>query len=691
MTIGVPNNNRFRFRGYGLGLFCFVLGGGPLWAAPASDRQAENMVRGWLTLDAAPLGRPLPQEIERVQTFRDDQGEPIYHVVYLGHSGFVIVAGDDEVEPVIAFCGAETYDPSPAKPLGALIDRDLPRRVAAVRASQATRFATGQQNRSAARAKWQHLSSYTADPLPEDPGRTKSGLLTVSEEWVAPLLQSRWGQGDVGAGYCYNYYTPNHYVCGCVATAMAQLMLFYEHPATGVGTSSFSITVDGVERTASLRGGDGAGASYPWSEMILKPAQAGALTAVQRQAIGALCHDAGVAARMAYTAGGSGAEMTDERNALVNVFGYTNAVNAYNTTYTNLGAVLLAMINPNLDAGFPVLVGLTGHSGGSTYGHAILCDGYGYHTSTLYHHLNMGWEGQDDAWYALPDIDSDSWGFDVIDEVTYNIFVAISGEIISGRVTDGNELAVSNARVVATFDSGPAIETATDPQGIYALTGVPSGSVCSISVTKTGYQFTSRSVTVGTSINLTDTVGNKWGIDFVPGSAPDTDGDTVNDSQDNCPTTSNANQENADTDAFGDACDNCPSDANPGQEDSDGDGTGDACDNCPSAANAGQGDSDGDGTGDICDNCPGTANALQADTDGDGVGDACDNCPGRPNPSQADTDGDGLGDACDELVLGSHPDPDDAGETPTPACGQGVVVTLMVTLMAFALTRRRES
>jgi len=405
--------------------------------------------------------------------------------------------------------------------------------------------------------------------------------------------------------------------------------------------------------------------------------------------------------------------MSEERDALVNVFGYSNAVNAYNASYTNLGAVLLVMINPNLDAGFPVILGLTGHSGGSTYGHAILCDGYGYHTSTLYHHLNMGWEGQDDVWYALPDIDSSSWDFDVIDEVTYNIFVDLTGEIISGRVTDGAGQPINDARLVATCDSGPAIETATDEQGIYALTDVPSGSACSISVTKTGYEFTSRSVTVGTSINLTDTVGNRWGIDFVPASVLDTDGDAVNDAQDNCPTIANADQANADTDAFGDACDNCLNAANPGQSDSDGDGIGDACDNCPSdanalqtdtdgdgvgdacdncpnAANPGQSDSDSDGTGDACDNCPSNANAAQTDTDGDGVGDACDNCPGYPNPSQADADGDGLGDACDELVLGSQPDPDNAVETTTPVCGQGVVLPVLASLLAMMWLRRRE-
>ena len=42
-------------------------------------------------------------------------------------------------------------------------------------------------------------------------------------------------------------------------------------------------------------------------DMVLVPS--GAMTETQRRAIGALCHDAGVAAHMAYSASGSGATM----------------------------------------------------------------------------------------------------------------------------------------------------------------------------------------------------------------------------------------------------------------------------------------------------------------------------------------------------------------------------------------------
>jgi hypothetical protein len=80
--------------------------------------------------------------------------------------------------------------------------------------------------------------------------------------------------------------------------------------------------------------------------------------------------------------------------------------------------------------------------------------------------------------------------------------------------------------------------------------------------------------------------------------------------------------------------------------DMDSDGRGDTCDNCPTTSNPNQEDGDSDGVGDACDNCPGVANADQADGDTDGIGDVCDNCPVSANPNQADCDSDGVGDAC---------------------------------------------
>ncbi len=109
----------------------------------------------------------------------------------------------------------------------------------------------------------------------------------------------------------------------------------------------------------------------------------------------------------------------------------------------------------------------------------------------------------------------------------------------------------------------------------------------------------------------------------------DGDDDGVPNFSDNCPTTPNPAQENADADHWGDACDNCSAITNPGQEDLDNDNTGDPCDD----------DRDGDGAVNSADNCPDIANADQDDGDGDHVGNDCDACPGTLPGAVIDTFG----------------------------------------------------
>ncbi len=126
-----------------------------------------------------------------------------------------------------------------------------------------------------------------------------------------------------------------------------------------------------------------------------------------------------------------------------------------------------------------------------------------------------------------------------------------------------------------------------------------------------------------------------------------TDLDNWCEDEDNCPYTSNNNQQDTDGDGVGNACDNCVNTANPNQQDTDMDGKGNACDNCPNVANPGQEDADGDGKGNTCDNCVNIANPSQQDADGDGVGNVCDNCVNIANTDQIDSNGDGQGDMCD--------------------------------------------
>jgi hypothetical protein len=223
-------------------------------AKPVSVRKAKKAVRGWLKADGQPLGAGIGQQIASIETFSDDNGQTTYYVVYLQPSGFVIVPGDDLVEPIICFVPVGRYDPSDDNPLGALASRDVPGRIAVARALQTAEGAATQKKKQnnketalekaslKARSKWSKLQTY-ADMV------GTLGISSISDVWVAPLLQSTWDQRTVdnidpafGGISCYNYYTPPfttpngdpyNYPTGCVATAMAQLIRYHEYPSWG--------------------------------------------------------------------------------------------------------------------------------------------------------------------------------------------------------------------------------------------------------------------------------------------------------------------------------------------------------------------------------------------------------------------------------------------------------------------------
>ena len=484
-----------------------------LRARPMTAHDAEMVVAGWLEGAVQPLGANLGRRVTKVETFTDDTGRAAYYIVYLQPSGFVIVSADDSVEPIIGFADDGTYDPSLDNPLGVLVTNDLNGRVAAATDTFSLLADLGAAMPDSSQGKWRRFIDQAENPTG---GFGLMSLMCVSDIRVIPLVQSKWGQ-KTACGYdTYNYYTPDQYPCGCVATVLAQVMRYYEYPTAQIGVNEFAIDVAGTRgQKAYTRGGDGLGGPYVWSDMVLRPeSDCAAFGEAQRQAIGGLCYDAGVAVGMEYTATGSGAYMPDARDALVTTFQYGNAILGYDFD-REIHAGMQGMINPNLDAGAPVILAIRDVLDPNG-GHAVVCDGYGYESATLYHHLNMGWNGIDDVWYSLPNIDASRAQYTVVIGCIYNISPSGSGEIISGRVLDPDGNPIAGASVFAEPGGRSPLVAMTDDRGIYALENLRSNMIYRLRPSAEGYFFSSQpfQVDVRSSEDGAAMSGNCWGVDF---------------------------------------------------------------------------------------------------------------------------------------------------------------------------------
>ncbi len=379
-----------------------------LHAEPIVLNEAVTAAENWIASGEA-MGTELSAQSVGAQTYTDEAGADAVHVIALAGGGFVVTSTDDEMEPILAYSGTGTFNVDEGSPIVALLDADVRARKAAIGQNgngglrlMAAASVSVNDEANDNKSKWDRLLGRNA--VRGLRLMSASGLPTVSTVCVAPLIQSKWSQGKVSTGPCYNYYTPNGYVCGCVATAMAQVMRYHQYPTSYVSPKTVECTVDGVSQSLTMNGG-----CYDWSNMPLNPSSA---NETQRKAIGKLTYDCGVSVGMDYASDGSGASMEDAKKAMTGTFGY------YSADY-KLWPVLVTfhnLVTNDLHQARPVLLGITGKGA-----HAIVADGYGFSSGALYYHLNMGWGGQDDLWYNLPTVTTSSYSYNVIQDLVYNI------------------------------------------------------------------------------------------------------------------------------------------------------------------------------------------------------------------------------------------------------------------------------
>jgi len=503
-------------------------------AAPVTQEQAARAVHAYLSRTPAPLGAKVGgAQARQTRTHnREGQGTPLFHVVTLEGGGFVVTSADTGISPIIAISAGDDLVESEQNPLWVLLNRDLPQRMdaLAVAVQPQMQMAAGAQGRGAMRPRpRQQWDALFAEEMPVTPNAHTAAL----DVRVEPLVKSEWSQTEVwtnpnGLKPVYNYYTPNGSPCGCVATAGAQILRFHEYPKAPVTPKTYTCWVNDVPTDLTMKGG-----VYDWANMTLVPQTPPYnISDISREAIGRLTYDVGVAAQMQYAPGSSGAFNWVMLDGLKDAFGYASGVTYWIHNGTSLPADSEAIRNAvlgSLDAGLPAALGI---SNTSNSGHSVVADGYGYDDGILYVHLNLGWGGQQDAWYNFEAFDVSSNNYTLFDDVSYNIHPTETGEYITGRTLDSTGAVAPGATVTASNTVNGATYTAlSSANGIYAIR-VPSSTATYAVTATSNSERTASKVTVsieestmcnyfwfedgpGMRLWLTPQhVGNSWGNDL---------------------------------------------------------------------------------------------------------------------------------------------------------------------------------
>ena len=326
-------------------------------------------------------GKQMPQKAKaKSRAATTASRSDAYYVFNNDAGGFVIIAGDDAVTPVLGYTSRGSFDaenlPDGLKDLL----KSYERQIAALGDSYVA-------NQTATRA------AFTGEKL----------LKTAEWNQYAP----------------FNKYTPNNYVTGCVATAGAIVMKHHGYPAKGTGSHSY--TWNGQDLTANFEH------DYDWANMPTKYTVGNdeAFDGVAR-----LMSDLGVAVEMKYAKGGSGASMEDLLTALKKYFGYSKYARLL--AIADLGAeVWNDRLRAEIDANRPILYSAVDSNKG---GHSFVIDGYKDESFSV----NWGWGGYCDGFYRIGALNPETGGKPLGDQ--YNLS---QSAVFSLQPSDGEEV-ISN-------------------------------------------------------------------------------------------------------------------------------------------------------------------------------------------------------------------------------------------------------
>lgn len=323
-----------------------ALGYSPLQAKRITQWQAQQQAYSF-------WGKQMPQKAKaKSRAATTASRSDAYYVFNNDAGGFVIIAGDDAVTPVLGYTSTGSFDAE-----------NLPDGLKDLLKSYERQIAALGDN-------------YVANQTATRTAFTGEKLLKTAE----------WNQYAP-----FNKYTPSNYVTGCVATAGAIVMKHHGYPAKGTGSHSY--TWNGKTLTANFEH------DYDWASM---PAKYDGTNDAAFDGVARLMADLGVAVEMQYAKNGSGAYIGNMISALQTYFGYSKLT--YLASIDDMEAEAWnAKLRGEIDANRPILYSASDASAG---GHSFIIDGYKDESFSV----NWGWGGYCNGFYQIGALNPESAG-----------------------------------------------------------------------------------------------------------------------------------------------------------------------------------------------------------------------------------------------------------------------------------------
>ena len=232
---------------------------------------------------------------------------------------------------------------------------------------------------------------------------------------VEPLVSCKWNQGAP-----YNLLTPvmkngKHYVTGCVATAMAQVMYYNQYPAKGQNIHTYTFAPEG--QNSLVLTVDYSKETYDWS--IMRDTYSGSDNDASASEVAKIMYDLGVSVSMQYNESGSGAFSYEAANALVDYFNYNSNLQLYTRSLYSED-LWMKKVYSELNANRPLMYSGSSNSGG----HEFVIDGY---NEDGFVHVNWGWGGSSDGYFDIALLNPGSSSFSEGQEMILGICPSSDG------------------------------------------------------------------------------------------------------------------------------------------------------------------------------------------------------------------------------------------------------------------------